>query len=88
MLGKDIDHVQSIQKILIRTHPPAMIIVDKRGELYNAVDRDHCMQYIVTVISFKGQLIEASDYPNDSAWAWTAREDGVAGGRGVHQGLL
>ena len=64
-----IDLAHSIQKIEIRTQRPAMIIIDKSGELYNAADRDHCMQYIVAVVLLKGQLIEANDYQNNSFWA-------------------
>ena len=43
-----------------------MMITDKSGVLYNAADRDHCMQYIVALVLLKGQLIEARDYQDDS----------------------
>lgn len=69
MREKSIDLTHDIEKIQIRMHGPAMTIIDKMGELYNAADRDHCMQYIVAVVLLKSQLIEANDYQNNSPWA-------------------
>lgn len=69
MREKSIDPAHDIEKIQIRTHGPAMTIIDKTGELYNAADRDHCMQYIVAVVLLKSQVIDANDYQNNSPWA-------------------
>lgn len=73
---RGIDQV-SIERIQIRTHLPALIIIDKSGEMYNAADRDHCMQYIVAVVLLKGQLIDASDYQDESPWASDPRVIGL-----------
>lgn len=63
------DHAQVVDKIEVRTHLPALIIIDKAGDLNNAADRDHCIQYIIAVILLKGSLIEPQDYQNESPWA-------------------
>lgn len=67
------DPSEMIEKIEIRTHKPAMIIIDKKGDLVNAADRDHCMQYIVAVVLLKARVIEAADYQNSSPWATDPR---------------
>ncbi|KAF2229761.1 2-methylcitrate dehydratase PrpD [Viridothelium virens] len=41
----------------------------KQGQLFTASDRDHCMQYIVTVILLKNEQIESTDYRDESPWA-------------------
>ena len=64
-----LDAAQDIVKIEIRTHRPALIIIDKTGNLVNAADRDHCMQYIVAVTLLKGEQIEYADYLDTSSWA-------------------
>lgn len=64
-----IDSAADIDKIEIRTQKPAMLIIDKKGDLTTAADRDHCMQYIVAVVLLKGDLIQAEDYQDDSPWA-------------------
>lgn len=69
MRHEGLDPAQSVEKVEIRTQRPAMIIVDKTGDLFNAADRDHCMQYIVAVILLKGSLIDARDYEDTSTWA-------------------
>lgn len=45
-----------IEKIEIETQEPAIRIIDKNGELNNAADRDHCLQYIVAVGLLYGTL--------------------------------
>lgn len=64
-----IDQVSDIERIEVRTHLPAMIIINKSGDLFNAADRDHCMQYIIAVVLLRGKLIEATDYQDTSNWA-------------------
>jgi 2-methylcitrate dehydratase len=55
------DKIDSISKIIIRTHESAIRIIDKRGPLDNPADRDHCIQYMVAVPLIFGRLT-AADY--------------------------
>lgn len=52
LLGKFDD----IAKIEIETQEPAIRIIDKKGELTNPADRDHCLQYIVAIGLLYGTL--------------------------------
>ena len=45
LLGK----FDEIEKIEIETQEPAIRIIDKKGTLNNAADRDHCLQYIIAI---------------------------------------
>ena len=74
---KGIDQYESVEKIHIRTHLPAMSIIDKSVEVYNAADGGQCMQYIVAVVLLEGQLIEAGDYQDESHWASDPRVIGL-----------
>ena len=58
-----------IAGIWVRTTEAGMIIIDKRGPLSNAADRDHCLRYMLAVVLHKGEMIQTEDYQNDSAWA-------------------
>jgi 2-methylcitrate dehydratase len=60
------DRLESIQKIVIRTHESAIRIIDKKGPLNNPADRDHCIQYMVAVPLIHGRLT-AADYEDDVA---------------------
>jgi len=55
-----------IKKITIRTHEAAIRIIDKKGELNNPADRDHCIQYMIAVPLIFGRLT-AADYENNIA---------------------
>lgn len=55
--------IDQIERITVRTQEPAMRILNKRGQLYNIADRDHCMQYIVAVSLLQGDL--KADYYRD-----------------------
>jgi len=66
-----------IEKVLIRTQAAACTIIDKKGHLYNAADRDHCMQYMLAVVLLKGRVIETSDYHDESPWASDPRVDAL-----------
>ncbi|HVE44525.1 MAG TPA: bifunctional 2-methylcitrate dehydratase/aconitate hydratase [Gammaproteobacteria bacterium] len=55
--------LDAIEKIILSTHESAMRIIDKTGPLYNAADRDHCLQYMVAVALLQGDL-KAVDYEN------------------------
>jgi len=45
-----------IKRIVLKTQEPAMRIIDKRGELHNPADRDHCLQYMVAAALTFGEL--------------------------------
>jgi 2-methylcitrate dehydratase len=53
--------VSEIKRVTIRTHQACLRIIDKKGPLRNPADRDHCIQYMVSVALIFGKL-EASDY--------------------------
>ena len=42
---KGLDPAEDIGKVEIKTHMPAMIIIDKKGDLTYAADHNHCMLY-------------------------------------------
>jgi 2-methylcitrate dehydratase len=50
-----------IARIRIRTHEACIRIIDKQGPLSNPADRDHCIQYMVSVPLLFGRLT-AADY--------------------------
>ncbi len=50
------DQLEDIEKIVINTHESAIRIIDKKGELNNPADRDHCLQYMVAIGLIKGEL--------------------------------
>ncbi len=58
---KIINNLENIKKITIRTHESAIRIIDKKGELKNPADRDHCIQYMVAIGLIFGRLV-SSDY--------------------------
>lgn len=60
---------QNIQRMHIRTTEAAALIINKQGPLYNAADRDHCIQYLVALALLKGQPPEVEDYQDGSRWA-------------------
>lgn len=51
--------LDAVESIVIRTQQAAVRIIDKRGQLENAADRDHCLQYMVAVALIYGQLRSA-----------------------------
>lgn len=55
-----------IEKIKLTTQESAVRIISKQGPLYNAADRDHCLQYMVAVALLLGDL-QAEHYENDTA---------------------
>jgi 2-methylcitrate dehydratase len=60
------DRVDEIERIEIATQEAAVRIIDKRGELRNPADRDHCLQYVTVVALLHGTLTDA-DYEDDAA---------------------
>ena len=60
------DRINEIESIEITTHESAIRIISKVGELNNPADRDHCLQYMVSIGLLKGNLV-AEDYEDDVA---------------------
>ena len=50
------DRLENIKTINILTHEAAVRIIDKKGELKNPADRDHCIQYMVAAGLLFGTL--------------------------------
>nr|QTE75987.1 ZopL5 [Diffractella curvata]BBU42021.1 putative 2-methylcitrate dehydratase [Diffractella curvata] len=61
--------IQNVAKVEIRTNAAADLIINKKGPLSNAADRDHCMQYIVALVLLKGDIPAAQDFQDNSPWA-------------------
>ena len=61
--GKSLEDIQSIA---IETQESGDRIINKTGVLDNPADRDHCMQYMVSIALIKGSLT-AEDYEDDVA---------------------
>jgi len=61
--GKSLEDIQSI---LLETQESGDRIINKTGPLDNPADRDHCLQYMVSIGLIKGSL-EAEDYEDDVA---------------------
>ena len=55
------DRLDDVSEVIIETQEPAIRIIDKTGPLHNPADRDHCLQYMVTVALIFGRLT-ADDY--------------------------
>jgi 2-methylcitrate dehydratase len=58
-----------VEGIYLRVTEAAIMIIDKKGTLYNAADRDHCLQYVVALAFLKGSPPKAADYLDESPWA-------------------
>lgn len=67
--------MDDLKKLKIRTTASANLIINKSGSLFNASDRDHCIQYMVAVTLLKGSIIEPADYAGTSLWASDVRVD-------------
>jgi 2-methylcitrate dehydratase len=48
--------IDDIERITLRCHRTLMRIMDKRGPLRNAADRDHCVQYVVAIGLLHGRI--------------------------------
>ncbi len=57
-----------IRAITLRTHRACLRIIDKKGPLRNPADRDHCVQYMISVPLIFGRLT-AADYEDSFALA-------------------
>jgi 2-methylcitrate dehydratase len=60
------ERLNEIDKIEIATHESAIRIIDKKGELKNPADRDHCIQYMTAIGLIYGKLT-ADHYEDDIA---------------------
>lgn len=58
--------IADIERITVRTHQACMRIIDKQGPLTNPADRDHCVQYMISVPLLFGRLT-AADYEDQVA---------------------
>jgi 2-methylcitrate dehydratase len=58
--------LDDIKEIVIETQEPGVRIIDKTGPLDNPADRDHCIQYMVTIPLIHGRLT-AEDYEDQVA---------------------
>ena len=65
-LDKSGKSAEDIRRITIRTHEACLRIIDKKGPLANAADRDHCVQYMVAIPLLLGRLT-AADYEDNIA---------------------
>ena len=66
-LHKDFkERIHEIEKIIIHTQEPGVRIIDKKGPLNNPADRDHCLQYMVSVALIMGDL-KAEYYEDEFA---------------------
>jgi 2-methylcitrate dehydratase len=50
------DRIGDIERVELHGHAPLIDIMGKTGPLYNADDRDHCVQYVVAVGLIHGKL--------------------------------
>ena len=61
-----VGRLDTIARVVIRTHDSALRIIDKKGPLHNPADRDHCLQYMYAFALIKGRL-SAEDYEDEAA---------------------
>lgn len=57
---------EDIDRVDIDTHESAIRIIDKKGQLHNPADRDHCLQYMVAIGLLHGHLT-AEHYEEEAA---------------------
>lgn len=55
--------LSEIKMIHVQTHESAIRIIDKKGEMNNPADRDHCLQYMIAIGLLLGEL-KAEHYEN------------------------
>lgn len=61
-----IQRLDEIQRIELTTQESAIRIISKTGTLHNPADRDHCLQYMVSIGLLHGEL-DADHYEDDVA---------------------
>jgi 2-methylcitrate dehydratase len=72
--GYTLDNISGID---VRTTAAAYLIINKTGQLYNAADRDHCIQYVIALALIKGAAPEPEDYADDSEFANSTEMDSL-----------
>ena len=65
--GQDVE--SQIARVDVRTNGAANMIINKTGQLHNAADRDHCMQYALAVVLLKGAAPTPEDFQDGSPYA-------------------
>lgn len=66
-LHPEVKHrLSDIETIHIHTHEAAIRIIDKKGELKNPADRDHCLQYMIAIGLIHG-FLTADHYEDEAA---------------------
>lgn len=60
------ERIEDIERIVIETQEAAIRIISKSGTLNNYADRDHCIQFMVTIGLLHGELT-ADHYQDDQA---------------------
>lgn len=68
---------EDIVRIEVSATAAADVIINKKGVLRNAADRDHCIQYVIAVALLKGSAPEVEDYADGSYWATSAVVDSL-----------
>lgn len=68
---------KDISQIVIRTNAATDMIINKTGELSNAADRDHCLQYLIALTFLKGDLPEAEDFLDSNMWSKSSDLDNL-----------
>ena len=67
--GRGLVVERDVDRVIIRTHAAAKLIIDKDTPLRNHADRDHDLRYMVAVTLLKGAAPEAEDFADASHWA-------------------
>jgi len=60
------DRLDQVDRVVIETQEPGVLIIDKTGPLDNPADRDHCIQYMTAIPLISGRLT-ATDYEDTVA---------------------
>ena len=61
-----VSRFDDIARIELTTHESAIRIISKQGKLHNPADRDHCLQYMVAIGLWHGDL-RAEHYEDEAA---------------------
>ncbi len=61
-----VGRLDDVKSVNIWTQEPAIRIIDKRGQLNNPADRDHCIQYM-TAIALMNGTVTSEDYEDAAA---------------------
>ena len=59
---------KDVERVIIRTHAAAKLIIDKNLKLRNHADRDRDLRFMVAVALLKGKAPTADDFSDASPW--------------------